>query len=71
MLLHISDIPAPPTNFNFEVSPDDPRAITVTWSESTENGPIDEIEDYVVEESFDGQEFKLVHTCIKICLRRQ
>lgn len=71
MLFQISDVPTPPTNFNFEVSPDDSGAITVTWTESIETGPIDEVEDYVVEESFDGQEFKLVRLCIKICLRRQ
>jgi hypothetical protein len=60
VLLHVSDVPAPPTKLNFEVSPGDSRAIIVTWTESVQNGPIHEVEDYVVEESFDGQEFKLV-----------
>ena len=60
MLLCISDIPAPPTDFNFEVDPDNSRSITVTWTESVQSGPIDEVDEYVVEKSRIGGQFQVV-----------
>ena len=59
-LLCITDIPAPPTNFNFEEHPDNTRAITITWIKPVQNGPVDEIEDYVTEQSINGGEFQQV-----------
>ena len=70
LLMYISDIPAPPTNFNFEVNPDDSRSITVTWTESLKTGPVDEVDEYVVEKSINGDQFQLVYTCISTCMHK-
>ena len=60
MLLCISGIPAPPTNFYFEVDHSDSRTITLTWTESEPTGLVDEVEEYVVEQSINAREFQLV-----------
>ena len=64
LLLCTSGIPDPPTNFNFEVDPNDSWSITVTWTESVQTGPIDEVDEYVVEKARTGRDFHLVNnTC--------
>ena len=56
----ISDVPAPPSNFCIEEHPNDTQAIIITWTKSVQNGPVYEVEDYVVEQSINGGEFQLV-----------
>ena len=62
-----SDIPAPPTNFEFQVRKDDNRTITLTWTESVQTEPANKVEDYVVEQSINGGDFQLVWLTTKLC----
>ena len=62
LLLHVctSGIPNPPSTFNFEVDPNDSWSINVTWTESVQTGPIDEVDEYVVEKRINMRDFQLV-----------
>ena len=60
IILCISDAPSPPNDFSLEVDRYNDQTITLTWSESVQTGQADEVEDYVLEKSMNGEEFRLV-----------